>query len=218
MSAQYNERVAQGWGAELWSHPLQFLDIRGLHIPQSMAKANLILRSIEMTLERELPAPLGAEVWWCSKFSFWTFWSQKHQLKISGLYFGRTDELEHLFCLLLLPAIEVELPWPMSSSCGASRQRLHSYSCRQVPLPWHTAGRAQQATGPAPCLAEIISFLSCAAEEDGWSHDHPRMSQSRVWWPFRKLLSSSRAGHSSKEAQAENLHCECKSSSLTWMR
>lgn len=32
----------RSWAVEDTSHPLQFLDIRGLHIPQSMAKANLI--------------------------------------------------------------------------------------------------------------------------------------------------------------------------------
>lgn len=113
----------RSWAVEDKFHSLQFLDIRGLHIPQSMAKANLILRSIGTTLERELPAPLGAVVWWWCKSSFWSFLSQKHQLKISGLYFGKTDELEHLFCLLVLPATrrKVELPWPMSSGCGSSR-------------------------------------------------------------------------------------------------
>lgn len=53
----------RSWAVQDTFHPLQLLVIRGLHIPQSMATANLILRSIEMTLEGELSAPLGAEVW-----------------------------------------------------------------------------------------------------------------------------------------------------------
>lgn len=122
----------RSWAVEDTFHPLQFLDIRGFHIPQSMAEANLILRSIEMTLEGELSAPLGAVAWWCCKFSSWTFLSQKHQQKISGLYFGKTDELEHLFSLLWLPGMrwKMGLPWPMSSGCGTSKQRVHRYSCR----------------------------------------------------------------------------------------
>lgn len=42
------------WALEDVFHPVQLLDIRGLHNPQSMAKTSLILRSLDMTLGREL--------------------------------------------------------------------------------------------------------------------------------------------------------------------